>query len=291
MNEVILKATDGLELSCLYKAVDNPKACIQIIHGMVEHKERYIPFINILNKNGYSVIISDNRGHGKSINEKYPLGHIGDYHQMIADQYEVTKYIKEQNLNKKLYIFAHSMGTLIARNYLMQHDNEIEKLILCGTVPYNKAVNFGIFLSKLHCIGKGKYKHSKILYAFTNDMSFKDDVHWISYNENNIKDYISDPLCSFKFDNFGNLNLFNMVKNLHKFKKFSCHNKELKILSLSGTDDRTTGGTKELVKTMKALNKIGYSNTNFIEYPKMKHEILNEENNNKVIKDILDFFE
>lgn len=291
MEEITLKAADGLELSCLYISANQPKACIQIVHGMVEHKERYIPFMEILAENGYSVIISDNRGHGKSINTEYSLGHIGDYRQMIADQYEVTKKIKALNPGLKLYMFAHSMGSLIARNYLMEHDDEITKLILCGTVCYNTGVGLGIFLSKLHCIGKGKYRHSRLLYAFSNDMSFKNDVSWISYNQKNIRAYTSDPLCSFRFDNYGNLNLFTMDKNLHKYKKYACKNKELKILSISGADDRTTGGTKGLEKTMKALNKIGYLHTEFKEYPQMKHEILNEENNNKVIEDILNFFE
>ncbi len=290
MEEINITATDGLELSCLYAPVENCKGCIQIIHGMVEHKERYIPFIKELNQNGFTVIISNNRGHGKSINNAYPLGHIGNYEQMVSDQYEVTKYIKEKYLQVNLFMFAHSMGSLIARNYLMKHDNEIKKLVLCGTVSYNTGVGLGVFLSKVLCKIKGKYKYSKLLYAFSNQMSFKEDVSWISYNMENIKAYKSDPLCSFKFDTYGNLNLFTMDKNLHKYKLYECKNKELEILSVSGKDDRTTGGTKGLMKSIKALNKIGYKNTGFIEYPKMKHEILNEEDRSKVVEDILSFY-
>lgn len=291
MEELSIRVSDGLNLSCLYAAVDNPRACVQIVHGMVEHKERYISFMEELNRNGYSVIISDNRGHGKSINEEYPLGHIGSYERMVEDQYEVSKYIKGLNPDKDLYMFAHSMGSLIARNYLMKHDDELKKLILCGTVCYNTGVGLGIFLSKLLYRIKGGYKYSSLLYAFSNAMSFKDDVSWISYSEDNIKAYTSDPLCNFKFDIYGNLNLFTMDKNLHKYQKYECKNKALKILSISGKDDRTTGGTKGLIKTMKALHKIGYSDTRFIEYPQMKHEILNEEDPHRVIEDILAFYQ
>lgn len=291
MENLSILVSDGMALSCLYAAVENPKACVQIVHGMVEHKERYISFIEELNRNGYSVIISDNRGHGQSVNEEYPLGHIGSYERMVEDQYEVSRYIKGLNPGKDLYMFAHSMGSLIARNYLMRHDDEIKKLILCGTVCYNTGVGLGILLSKILCRIKGKYKYSKLLYAFSNAMSFKDDVSWISYSEDNIKAYTSDPLCSFKFDIYGNLNLFIMDKNLRKPKKYECKNKNLQILSVSGADDRTTGGTKGLIKTMEALRKIGYSDIKFIEYPQMKHEILNEENPRKVIEDILAFYQ
>lgn len=290
MKEIGIKASDGLELSCIVSIVDNSKACIQIVHGMVEHKERYIPFIGELNQAGYSVIISDNRGHGKSVNEEYVLGHIGTPEQMVEDQFAVTAYIRQQ-MKQPIYMFAHSMGSLIARNYLMKHDNEIEKLILCGTVQYNTGVGLGIALSKLICKISGKTKYSKLLYAFSNNMSFKDDVSWISYSQENIKEYQSDPLCSFKFDAYGNLNLFKMDKNLKKYKKYEIKNQKLKILSISGKDDRTTGGTKGVRRSMEHLKRIGYRNVSFIEYEKMKHEILNEENNDIVIKDVLSFYE
>lgn len=290
MEEIIIKAKDGLELSCLYSKVNNAKACVQIVHGMVEHKERYIPFIERLNREGYTVIISDLRGHGKSINDKYPLGHIGSYNEMIDDQYEVTKFIKNDNVGLKLYMFAHSMGSLIGRNYLIKYDNEIEKLILCGTVSYNTGVGFAVFLGKIINRIKGKYKYSKLLYFFSNNASFDEDVSWISTSKKNVIEYQNDPLCGFKFDNFSNLNLFIMDNNLKKKNLYGVKNKNLEILSVSGALDRTTSGTKGLNKVMKLLNSIGYKNTSFIEYPNMRHEILNEEANECVYVDIVNFY-
>lgn len=290
MDYIVINATDGLKLSCIYAKCENAKGCVQIIHGMIEHKERYFELINRLNAIGYSVIISDTRGHGKSINEKYPLGHVGCFEELVSDQYQITKFIKDDNPNMDLYIFAHSMGTLIARSYLMKHDDEIKKMILCGTVSYNPGVGLAVFLSKLFCKLSGEYKYSKLLYAFSNNMSFKDDLSWLSYNENNINEYKNNPLCSFKFDNCSNRCLFTLDKNLKKFKLYECKNPDLEILSISGKDDRTTGGTKKLNKTMKLLKKIGYQNIKIIEYDNMKHEILNEEKHENVILDIIEFY-
>ena len=73
MENVKIKASDGLILDAIYSKVDNPKALIVIIHGMVEHKERYQELLEVLNKNSYSAIIADLRGHGKSINDEYKL--------------------------------------------------------------------------------------------------------------------------------------------------------------------------------------------------------------------------
>ena len=148
MEELFIKVQDGLELSAIYSKVENPKALVQIIHGMVEHKERYLYLINKLNEAGYTVIITDSRGHGKSINEKYPHGHIESIDELVSDQYEVTKFIKEKNPNKDLYIFSHSFGTCISRNYIMKHDDEIKKLIVSGTVASNPGAPLGAHIAK-----------------------------------------------------------------------------------------------------------------------------------------------
>ena len=84
--------------------------------------------------------------------------------------------------------------------------------------------------------------------------------------------------------------IFNKDKNLKKKSLFECKNPDLEILSVSGKDDRTTGGTKKLNKTMKLLKRIGYQNIKIIEYDNMKHEILNEDKHENVILDIINFY-
>ena len=289
MEELFIKAQDGLELSAIYSPVENPKALVQIIHGMVEHKERYLYIINKLNEAGYTTIITDSRGHGESINEKYPHGHIESIDELVSDQYEVTKFIKEKNPNKDLYIFSHSFGTCISRNYIMKHDDEIKKLIISGTVASNPGAPLGAHIAKKK-MKKDKYQDSKLLFAFSNNLSTKEDFSWLSYNKENISNYENDPLCRIKFDVSGYYTLFTSVKNFKNIKLFECKNKDLKILSISGKDDRTTFGTKGVKKSLKLLNKAGYTNTSFIEYKGMKHEILMEDNKELVAKDIIEFF-
>ena len=58
---------DGLEISVMALIPDKKpyRAVVQLVHGMSEHKERYIPFMQYLAKLGYVVVIHDHRGHGK----------------------------------------------------------------------------------------------------------------------------------------------------------------------------------------------------------------------------------
>ena len=49
--------------------VDDPKAIIQMVHGMAEHGERYAEMAEYFNIQGFSFVIDDHMGHGKSISE------------------------------------------------------------------------------------------------------------------------------------------------------------------------------------------------------------------------------
>ncbi len=289
MKEFYLKANDGLKIFCLETEVKKKptKAVVQIIHGMCEHKERYIPFIKFLTENGYACIMSDNRGHGKTISENYPLGDTGTPEDMINDQLVVSRYIKEKYPDLKLFIFAHSMGTLITRTYMMEHDELFDGIILSGAPCPNNMSWLATFIARLHNFGYSHHKSSKLLYFFVNNFSSKNDISWISYSEENLNNYNKDPLCGFFFKNRGYLTLFKMVGNLKKHKRWNCKKPDMNIYLLSGEDDRTTGGSKGIDKTVKALKKIGYNNVFHKEFEKMKHEILNEERFQEVFDETL----
>ena len=288
MDEIKIKASDNLDLSALYSKVSNPKALVVIVHGMVEHKERYLELIDVLNQNNYSVIIADLRGHGKSINSEYQLGQIGSIDLMVDDTYRVLKYIKDDNPNVRAFMYSHSMGTLISREFIKKYSYEIDKLILSGTVAYKTGCGLGVSLAKKRA-KKNKNGYSKLLYMLSNGGSASSDVSWLSFNKDNIKKYEEDPLCGFRFSNYSNYILFSMTKDLHNHKNNDC-NKDLKILSISGKNDRTTSHTKGVKNSLKHLAKEGFKYLDFIEYPNMKHEILAEDNKNDVFKDIIAFY-
>ncbi len=290
MEKINITASDNLILKGFYSKAEKPIGAIVIVHGMVEHKERYIPLIEKLNEAGYNVTICDLRGHGESINEEYSLGRIASIDQMVDDTNRVVEYAKKHNPNFPIFMYAHSMGTLIARMYIRKHALSINKLLISGTVAYQPGCWIAVFLAKLKSMGKGKYKYSKLLFSFSNDGSSKEDLSWLSYNKENIERYQNDPLCSFKFTNYSNYVLFSMTYKLHKHSKKYEYNPNLVIMSLSGSDDRTTKKTKGVRDSVKHLIFDGYSNISYKEYPNMKHEILMEDNKDDVIKDMIEFF-
>lgn len=288
MEKIKLTTQDGLQLAgCIYK-VKGPKALVQIIHGAKEHKARYDHFAKFLQKNGFAVFLSDNRGHGESINDNFPLGYMDGVEQIIADQMMITEYIKDLYPNKELYLFGHSLGSVFARCYLQNHDDEISKLVLSGTVNYVPGVSFGILLGKVISFISGKDGYNQ----FLERLSFKNqkDDAWISVSESNLEKYRQDPLCQFNYQNNAVVTIFEGVRNLNDFHKYKCRNPHLEILNISGAGDPITGGEKGLRHSIRLLGKIGYTHIENIVYPNMNHEVLNEDEHEIVYQDILNFF-
>ncbi|SHG37376.1 alpha/beta hydrolase [Ornithinibacillus halophilus] len=286
MEEITLTAKDGLELSVALCEAKKTRALVQLIHGANEHKGRYYNFMEFLRESGFSVIISDNRGHGASINEQYPLGYMNGVEEIIADQLLVTNYMKNRFPNKDLYLFGHSLGSLFARCYLQEHDDKIQKLVMSGTANYVRGVWAGILLGKLVTLFSGKHGYSKIL---SNLSGNNNDDSWLSASQTNIENYRNDPLCQYDYQNGAQLTVFMADYNLQRYHKYECKNPSLPILSVVGEGDPITGGEKGLKDSFASLRKIGYQNITSIVYPGMKHEVLNEDDNELVYKDILEF--
>ena len=298
MKEVFIKSFDKLNISLAIYETKNPKAIVQVVHGMCEHKERYDYLARKLQKKGYIVVLSDNRGHGKSVKEDSDFGYFKDSNgtkALIEDQKKINNYIKKLYPKLPVYMFSHSMGTLIARNYIKKYDDTINKLIMSGAPCYNSAAKLGVIIAMLIKKVKGPKEKSNLLVslaaiAMEDKGKNVDKDAWLSYNVDNRIKYRSDPLSQFKFSTAGYQTLFEMTRDLHKYKEYKLKNKDLEILFLSGEDDNVIGGEKGLKDSINTLYKVGYKNINNIIYSHMRHEILHEDEKDNVIKDIIKFY-
>lgn len=290
---------DGLKLSVLVKeSVVVPKGIVVISHGMAEHKERYIPFINFLSENGYIVFIHDHRGHGKSIKDKNDLGYFYDDtgKGIILDLHQIINYAKNIYSNLPIYLFGHSMGSMVVRKYLKEYDNEIDKLVVCGSPSKNKAASLAILLVKILIKIKGKKYRSALVnkLAFANyNKNFKDshsENSWLCSNNEEVQKYDNDNLCGYIFTLNGFFNLFLLMKDIYSKKGYLVQNQKLPILFIAGALDPVIINEKDWQYAQKFLNRVGYLNINCKLYPNMRHEILNELAKNNVYNDILIFF-
>ena len=285
---------DGLILNGIIEETKiKPVGIVQISHGMAENKERYKDFMKYLSKEGYIVVIHDHRGHGKSVLKNDDLGYFNSNRNILVEElYQVTTYIKKLYPNLKITLFAHSMGSLVARMYIQKYDNMIDRLILCGAPTYNPFSRIGSLLVGI----LGKIKGEKYKSEFLNNLVFKNynknyDVpnSWICSNEDIVIEYNKSKYCGFIFTIDGFKMLFYMMRTVFKRNLYVVKNKTLKILLIGGMDDPVIDGKRKYDNLKQFLNSVGYINVKEKMYENMRHEILNESENIKVYKDVLKF--
>lgn len=287
----VKSSSDGLELyTTLFIPDKNIKGIIQFVHGMVEHQIYYYTMMEYFTNKGYVTIINDLRGHGKSIKESHDLGYF--YEQsatyIVEDIHDITNYIKGRFPNTPLYLFGHSMGSLIVRKYIKNYDYEIDKLIVCGSPSINTMSKPGLMLSKLVKLFKGERYRSRFLngLALTNDVS----LNWLSTDEEYFDKYRKDKNCRFIFTANGFINLTKLMCDVYSKKGWILSNKDLDILFIAGSEDIVIKNTNLFIKSVNFLNKVGYKNIDYKLYEGCKHAIFYC-NPRDVYKDILKFIE
>ncbi|MHC5099030.1 alpha/beta fold hydrolase, partial [Peptoniphilus genitalis] len=287
--KVKIKSYDGFILVGAYFPVEEPKALVQIIHGALEHKERYYYLIRYLNERGYSCFISDNRGHGSSLGDKYTVGYIDGVEKVVDDNLAITRELKKKFPETDIYLIGHSLGTVFGRIYLEEGDDLIKKIVLSGPPNYVPEVPLAIFLGNFINFYFGEQRTIYILKKlYTGD---KKHFDWLSYSKENIRDAEKDPNMPPVFKNRGYLAVFEGVEELKNTKNYKFRNPDLDIFFIAGEDDVVIGGKKGFESSINLLREVGYKKIKSKLYKKMKHEIFREEEREEVFKDIVDFLE
>ena len=295
--EMILPSGDGYSLSLKIYEAREPKAVVKCIHGMEEHQERYRPFAEFLQEAGYTVVTADMRGHG----ENAPiLSHIADrdgHLRLLEDEEAILAMIHERWAGIPVALFAHSMGTIIARVFLQKWSREFHKAVLSGYPNPNPAAGAGILLTSLLSSVRGEKGYSglvdgMVLGAFSKAVpDAKTPQDWLSANPENVERYREDPLCGARFTLGSYSALFHLISLMGKPGEYRDVWKELPILLISGAEDPCTGGEKGRAASLDCLRKAGFRETETVTLEGMRHEILNEAGKDDVYRRILDFLE
>ena len=92
-------------------------------------------FARYLNRQGILVIGNDHLGHGETSKTDDDLGYFCPSNMsetVVADLYEVTRFAKKNYPNVPYFLFGHSMGSFMARRYIMTYGNELDGVIISG---------------------------------------------------------------------------------------------------------------------------------------------------------------
>lgn len=268
------------------------KGGVAVVHGMAEHRKRYVGFAEYLAENGYGVVTYDLPGHGESADDE--LGYFGDdgWQTMIDSAGRAVARVKKEFPGVPVILFGHSMGTMISRCYIQKHADEVDALILSGAPNWQAATVAGIAIGKQIRRLRGKKGKSKLMDQLVTgnfNRSVKDaktPVDWLSRNEKNVQNYLEDPNCGFGFTIQGYLDELEGMRQMHRVELFNRKNPKLPILFVAGQEDPCIGGMEGLADSVNTLKEAGYKNIVTKLYPNMRHEIMQEENKERVFRDI-----
>lgn len=273
---------DQLPLSVRVYKTKHPKGLVQIVHGCQEYKKNYYELAHYLQKAGYACILASQRGHGDSINRQNPRGHISDLPSCVADQIAVTHYLQELYPDEKLplALIGHSFGSLIFREYLKTQSQNVQKVILLGTVqPYDLA-GLASQIAKIVTLYTGARNTELLLANYAALLPYHSRKKWISNNPAFLEDTLLDPKTVRDYTKQGLLTILEADQALTQLAtpdEINQRNHTVQILSLTGEYDRVTGGPSGLRKTKKALIAQGFSLFEAVELSGMVHDILHDE--------------
>lgn len=277
-----------------------PKAVVQIVHGMAEHIGRYEDFAKFLAEKGFVVVGDDHLGHGKSVTDgKYGFFCSQDPATVVVrDVHRLKKLTQERFPGIPYFILGHSMGSFILRNYLFRYGKGIDGAIVMGTGMVPKPIVISLkLIASLGCFFGHAAKPSDMI----NGMSFgtylkkidnpRTPYDWLTKENSVVDTYIADPLSGFTFPCNGFLTLAELILRLYKKSNLEKMPVTLPVLFVSGKDDPVGDYGQAPMAVYKSFLDEGLSKTEIKLYENDRHEILNESDHDVVYNDLLTWIE
>lgn len=280
-----MRSFDGKELyTYLWDDVKEPRAVVQLCHGMCEHLGRYNDFARFLNKNGYIVFGDDHRSYGKTDNNSgYCDGeYVGD---TVKDLVFINDYLKKEYGLPVVFI-GHSYGSVLGQRFV-QLDTGIKCAVLTGTLTMPRA---------LCRAGQGILAPVKAVAphagAALKSTKFPDETEapnsFLTKDAEIRRMYEEDPLCGGKSSLKYYYGFLKLMGDAWKPANLKAIPDGLPIGIFSGADDGIGHFGKDPTKLYETYKKLG-KNAYLKLYENDRHEILNETDKDRVYADILEF--
>ena len=266
--------TDGQQITAYrWDPPGQPRAVMQLTHGMGEHALRYEKFALAMNAQGLAVYAQDHRGHGATAGEGV-LGDLGEdgWTALIADIGLLSAGIRAEQTGLPLILMGHSMGSFAVQQYLLDHSADVNAVILTGTavidllepaLDLDQPLDLAMFNT-----------------AFE---PARTDYDWLSRDEAVVDAYVADPRCGFGIDTRSAKAMFAGARRLADPGEVAAMRPDLPVYIAAGESDPVNGQLALLTPLAERYRAAGLADVTVRTYPEARHEILNEINNAEVI--------
>ena len=282
---------DGRKIHTVFwEPETEPRAVVQIAHGMSEHIGRYEPFASFLCENGIAAAGHDHHGHGQSARGEGDLGFFaeGEHEDaVVRDIRTVTNECKRRFPGLPVFLLGHSMGSFFVRRFLSLYSGELAGAILLGTGWFpSPLAGTGLFLSRAVCRFKGEKAVSPLLERLVRGRGKKafpeeGEDAWLSSDPETVRIFEADPLCGFPFTAGAYRDFFAVMKSVADEEDYDAVRKTLPVLVASGERD-PVGGRKAVEKVAAQYRRLELTDVTAKVFPGDRHEILNEKDRDEV---------
>ncbi|MCD4672821.1 MAG: lysophospholipase [Anaerolineaceae bacterium] len=273
-SEGTFKTKDGLELyEQWWLPEDEFKGMVVIVHGWAEHSGRYAHVAAALNERGYGVGTFDQRRHGKS-DPSGPSAKIKNFDDFWDDLDEFLERARKRSDGKPLFLFGHSLGGEIVVSYAINRQLALNGLLTSGaTLQISKDIS-PLMVKLAGVVSKIALNLPTIVL----------DGTFISRDEEVVRKYDSDPL---NYRGGVPVRTGAEINRIIKFIQANMEKITLPVLIMQGTADRLSDpqGSKDLYARAQSADKT------LKLYEGLYHEILNEPEQDEVIKDIVQWLD
>ena len=262
------------------------RAVVQISHGVAEYILRYDPLAAYLTERGIAVVGNDHLGHGSSVAPGAPrlyFGPKGSWMHVVEDLYTLRCRVGRQAPDVPWFLLGHSMGSFLARTYLIRYPGTVSGAVLVGTGQMSPALVAGgraIAAREARRVGETRPSPLVGQLAFgTYNKRFAPNrtaFDWVSLDPGNVDRYLADPLCGedpstglFREMLWG-ISYITRPANLRRM------NANTPVLFLSGAMDPVGDCGKGVRRAYHSFQKAGVRDVSMKLYPELRHEIFNE---------------
>ena len=291
------QTVDGATLHVSGWAVDAPKAIVQVLHGMAEYGSRYARLAQALTDAGYTTYAHDHRGHGKSIAEGTPPGHMADsdsWNRIVEDAHGVNREIAKRHPGLPLIVLGHSMGSFVLQQLLFEHPHDMVAAALSASNGKPPAIT-GVakLLARFERARAGKRKPSPILQRLTfgeYNKAFaptRTEFDWLSRDPEEVDKYIADPLLGFAVSTQTWLDMVSALGRIANPSHVAKVPKVMPLYLLAGDEDQVGDSGKGMKNLHDSYKRAAIFDVRLKLYPGGRHEMFNETNRQEVTDDFI----
>ena len=288
-NEFYYKSADGkTDIHAVeWLPEGQPVAILQIAHGVTEYILRYEEMAKYLTDRGIAVVGNDHLGHGSSISKgskSMYFGPDGSWDWVVKDVHTCKELISNQFSNIPYCLLGFSLGSFVARTFLIKYPKDIDACILVGTgqIP-SIQIAIAKYMAKKEAKKFGEDNTTptiKQLTFGTYNKMFKPnrtDFDWLCASDKSLDEYIEDPMRGDCMSSGLFRELLNGMDFSGKMNNIEKMDKQIPVLFLSGDKDPVGNCGKGVEKAYNSFKKAGMSDISRKLYPGLRHDILHED--------------